>query len=766
MRNFLKYIILIFTFLLCSISIYSQSSGRIYHIEKPEADTIDFGMCLVGDSLRQIFVLDNNGTNVLTIGSLDPTYLMGEAPNHPFEFQEFDKAEATPFNIPVQSQRYLNIYYRANPNLVQYPIGRKEAIMKVGLYIDTVDKPTQNELVAFRQFYLIARKTNHNIDGFQKVISFDSVYVHPAEIIRKFWKVQNSSIFNLRVNNQKLIVKSKDSLLNEFISLTFPPIEFIGKFSQYDWGISYQPENIGGDTAELLLFFNPNPNNPTIFDTCSATIIGFGVIQKLNIDTFALIGDFKVSGDTIDIGEVWVNKSKKIRVPIKNEGNIPYGVSTQKLMNINNDDSSKSFSIRRKFMPDGSYLFPSETDNFEIEFFPDKRGNFIARYVIKSDIETRKIKGYPESALTKTYYIIGKGIEPEINLKVDSIDFGNVVIHQDCPTTRDTIIYLANNGNTTLNIYNIILDPPPPTPFRVNVGVNQIPPNSEIFVNIKFSTQGQPIDEEFKTTAIFVTNSTPPKDSLRIKLRAIGVKPSSTKLSIAKDIKSKPGRLISIPILVEKTRISRLAKSFEDTLVYNPNLLRFESEEIIGTASERKLYTKLEEFPQYGMLTISIKMPQNIYFGESDTLILLKFKTFLGDKISTPITFTNPQFGDYICSKVLSSDISNGVFSLDSICGLELKTVPINIGMFRFENLTPNPANTKVEFNYEIPYEDKVNIELYNYYGEKVAQVFENVLPAGSYKYTYYCENLPNGVYLCRFNSGIFYETKLLYIYR
>jgi hypothetical protein len=239
------------------------------------------------------------------------------------------------------------------------------------------------------------------------------------------------------------------------------------------------------------------------------------------------------------------------------------------------------------------------------------------------------------------------------------------------------------------------------------------------------------------------------------------VNPQETRLNIPINIKAKPGRLISVPIIVDKNNID-IARIFSDTLTYNPTLLRYSSYENIGTASEGAIpaLLKIEPIADSSRLSIYIEMPSDDNFKQKDTLIKLKFNTYLGDNISTSIAFANPKFSNGPCSKVLTPIDSNGIFTLDSICGLSLKAIPFTTKQFRFEDIFPNPANDKIQFEYEMAFSTEIKINLYNSYGELVEKLIDTEIPAGTYQLTYPTSDMTPGVYYFEMQAGLFRQIK------
>lgn len=72
----------------------------------------------------------------------------------------------------------------------------------------------------------------------------------------------------------------------------------------------------------------------------------------------------------------------------------------------------------------------------------------------------------------------------------------------------------------------------------------------------------------------------------------------------------------------------------------------------------------------------------------------------------------------------------------------------------------PNPFNPSTKIRFELPQQTYVKLEVYNLIGQKVAELVNNELAAGSYEVTFNAVNLPAGIYLYRIEAGNFKNAK------
>ena len=755
----------------------SQPAGEVEHTTQPGRDTIDIGMVLKGDSAQTVFLLKNTGTERLRILEREPTYSMGRTKdqdpsiNDLREFDIFPKGFLPKEGLIISPNSDLNliIQYRDSirvpSDTALFPYGKKIARLLLGLMPENSE-----ETVVQKEYILVCRKTIKPIDGFESFINFDSVYVNSrSEMI---WLVQQNIDKPITVESgwlemlSPVINKSEFSIAIDDEPIDFP-VTFQKKGTQLAWQLFYQPLNRNADSGIYRISYHPQPDiYPDSVVIPWVKIKGTGVEQSIKLDTFNYEG-ITIIGDTIDVGDVRVGETKSCKISLENLGNLPFGASKQYILKDNTNELSTDFDIIKPFL-NNNHLLPTKKDSVKIVFTPHSRGEIIAKYIIESDITTRKIKGVPVDAKKLVFYLRGKGIEPEIRIASDTVDFGNVVLSVKCPSEIDTLIPIANVGNSDLIIKSIKLYPPnPSSPFSVEPSELTIPYNiNKIGIdNIKITFKSSQIGE-FLDTLLLISNSIAINDTIIVYLKAIGVPPVVANLKIPDEIRGKPGNKIRVPIVVDN---SHFARTFEDVIFFNNTILRYESYSTLGTAAEivPDYLVNISEGSTHETVRISIACPPSSYFLDRDTLLILIFNTYLGDRTATQISFTDPKFGDGICNNVLDTkNFKNGRFILDSICGLSLKTLPFGENVFSLINSYPNPADKELNIEYSISFKTNVCIELYNTYGELAGTVIDNVLPSGTYIATYNSSNLPLGVYYVRMKAGIFSGTKIISITR
>lgn len=71
----------------------------------------------------------------------------------------------------------------------------------------------------------------------------------------------------------------------------------------------------------------------------------------------------------------------------------------------------------------------------------------------------------------------------------------------------------------------------------------------------------------------------------------------------------------------------------------------------------------------------------------------------------------------------------------------------------------PNPFNPSTKIKLSVPYEDYVSLKIYNILGQEITTLFSGKLPSGQYEFQWNAQDLPSGIYFCRFQSRHFIKT-------
>jgi hypothetical protein len=711
-----------------------EYSGEITSLVYSDNQYINYGPCLVSDSLFINFIAKNTGEKPLLIDRSIPSFFLGLSPNdNQPELDRFRRFARDPNSLPIVFQPghldTVKIIFAAADTLITKS-GWHESLLGISFI------PLEGDaepIAKIDTFFLMVKKTPYFVSGFEDDISFDSVYINPNIDISKFWRVKNVWTRNQPIIefDKKLITQPVTS--PEITINNLPQGLEIYPDSIIYIPINYHPLNRGLDSMYLRLLYHPLKSQyPDSIDFAWTRIRGVGVEQDLSIDS----SNFNWFKDTIDLGSILIGKATELNIYLKNSGNIPFGLKSQNIINSNDNEPNKFFGIIKEFLQDKKHLRPDSSDIIKIEFNPTETGFFTSRLKIESDIFERKISGVQPDKRFKYIYIRGNVVSPKMILQLNSIDFGNVILsNEDCPSERDTVIHIHNAGNVDLFIYNITTNPPyPDSKFFSARQFMLIPANSSDTLRIKFRAVGGDFNS-YSSDLILKTNQYAPFDSVVIKLNANSVPPITADLSIPKDLKSKPGSIIEVPIILKGTQSSpaEFAKSFSTSLFYNRSILEFIGTRTIGTATEGSInHGDSFENPNNEELYLDLRSPASTYFSGKDTLIFLKFKTYLGNSVATEISLIEPRFGDNNCDNILSIVKSNGIYSTDSVCGLDYKALPSMSGKFNLE-IAESIGGSENIIKFDVPYSTFTSIKLYDLFGTEVHTFFSQYIPSGNY---------------------------------
>lgn len=750
-------------------------SDYIYNLERPAEDTLYLGIVNIYDSVSTQFLIKNKpatGFERLYIGKALPSFYFGESPGHPNEFEEFTKASPSgqdftgDFELLKDSSAIMKVTYTADDRLIKYPLGKKEMRIILGLYDPGKPAPiTDKDLVVVDTFTVWAKKTLHFVDCYENYLRFDSVYIKPKLPPSLTWKLKNIAKVDEMITGQVF----KDSSTKREFSFKGPSLPLTieagsPRSERDDWSVGYVPLDRGPDTSLLTISYQPLPKNlPDSTPMPWVLVTGVGVEQQIDlVDAGELPIIRKAEKDsagyvdsvityTIDAGDVRVGAVKTISGILQNNGNLQFKTISQELLSDKSDTPSQYFTLVKGLSSGLTSLAPGKRDTFKINFEPENIGDSVARFVVWSDISSRKIYGTPPNSKKLVFYIRARGIEPILSIESDTIDLGNVVI--GCPPQRQEILEINNSGNEELKVQAFIKFP---SAFNVEPQNITVAPFSHESFTFTYSIHEK---STFTQDVQLTTNETPPSDKRIIYFKGEGVPLRSSLLSMP-DKRGKPGNDVIIPIILAD-KYAGYASKFTDILTYDQSLLRYDSYITKGTASEGSEFSEMTSIQekQGGSLTINIEMPgKNQYFRKNDTLVLLRFKTYLGDAISTNISFMNPIFRDEICPEVVSlnpdEDIRNGTFTLDSICGLSLKAYKRDSSKFNIVDIYPNPASDKINARIEMAFGTYMSLEIIDTYGEKAAEIKSGYLPWGSFEFEINCSKLSSGLYYLRFMAG------------
>ncbi|QQS35315.1 MAG: T9SS type A sorting domain-containing protein [Ignavibacteriales bacterium] len=132
-----------------------------------------------------------------------------------------------------------------------------------------------------------------------------------------------------------------------------------------------------------------------------------------------------------------------------------------------------------------------------------------------------------------------------------------------------------------------------------------------------------------------------------------------------------------------------------------------------------------------------------------------------------PVTISvdgvNIQLEDAVNGTFVKADVKDGssyVLDNSSINVLKIssdKVVPVE---YALEQNYPNPFNPSTTIKFSVPEISNVKLTVYNALGQKVAELVNNTLEAGSYSYSWDASNVASGLYFYELNTNNFSSVK------
>ncbi len=631
---------------------------------------------------------------------------------------------------------------KTNSVFVQYlfpgVINEIENVNKCKYLCGLVDD--DNNMIVQDTFTIIARKTNKYVGAYEERIDFDSVYIGNQFQVSKKWYVRNVWKTPQRIFKDEYKLISSAITGTEIIPQRLTnDITLAPDRKAEDWNFTYSPIDTKQDEAIYKMFYFPleSEGNTSKIDSVQTRITGTGVSQKLKVIS-VLSGhtyNFTDNKNSINLGNLRPGEKEIISFVVQNEGNFPIGNKNEIFINNRNDKITLLEGINSN-----SHLLPTLADTIDIEFEAGSGGDISFRYQFESDLMDRQIAGAQKANSIFDVYFTGTVRQPIVLLNKDSIDFGSVTISSDvnCNSLVTQMLQVKNIGNETLSIFNIISKDD--NNYSISYLKSELSPLDTSVITITYEPS---LPGNHNSELLIITNANSPFDTNYVELIASGVPQADIILRID-SVRSIPGTEILMPIIVEKEKITN-ANNYTDVLRYNRTLLQFIEPIHMSTASSSASIDTRFNLNQDGNLVVNIKRQSEENFLESDTLVILKFATFLGNSKYTSIDFTYSKFSNRNCDKLFEIKPQRGIYQIDSVCGLDFKLFDgtgVDIAY-----ISPNPIESNSVLSIFTPVDMALDIHVVNTLGSIEMNMINTVLKQGNNEIEIDFSSLANGVY-------------------
>lgn len=670
MKRFLLQSIVLILLSLGSLSAQIDPLIRI----TPEVDTVDFGIVLLGEKSLQDFFINNGSSNPIRFGgNITPWFqIRNNGEDNEDRFRQFKSTIQTlpEVTIPSNGEHKITLEYVPNDN-VSSPGNYADAQFTLAV------TPTSSMQVnQTRTFLLLGYRSKTWLGTRITKYSFDSVYVNTTTPKVYRWNLLNLSTNLITTTTDISYYTPNDS---EFSFASNNPIP--SKESR-EIELLYRPKGRGFDSARFWLQYERSGN----VETLPIELSGVGVEQVITTTSVTIDGTPITPTETINLGDMNWGTKKNVMLRFKNDGNIEYTVQNQTLQSFKNANQITTISSIVTPYPT-SVIKTSEEYSIILEITPSALGQHTTELVLGTNLLSRGFHGVNPLDATKKIVFSINGVGASLQVNLDTIDLGDVPISQQSPCRLNSSrsVQIKNIGSTNLNISSATI-PTTFSPFRIaSQGNSNVSPDAVTNLTVEFEPANT---GEFLDSLEVVSNSiTGAKKVVYLRGRGVQAQTVSPRFD---EYSVKPGSDVFIPLRI--TSSLEGITSIQQQLQYDPQILEYKGYFIAGT--------KLQNTPQQfisiaestrGILPISINAPNSNYLT-SDTLVMLHFGVYLGEKRTTLLQFVLAQFGNSTCPNFLTVGPISGRVTVDSICGLDYKTTlsTLAIGM-----ISPNPIGNE-----------------------------------------------------------------------
>lgn len=753
-------------FLFCSPTLYAQKISALIYADKNQknADTIDFGVVLYEDNLltkntttTRFVYIENTGEVPLVIPSIiAPYFITGQRIITSFEHLEFSNAgNVTPKVISPGTIDSVVITYKPDRDttVTNSPIGIRVATVLIrpcplvnGVCVstDTAGLPIRREFVAkvFKSRYPLSSTTPR--------LFFDSVYVN------SFGSLQDRVPFK-NISREKITIESKefrvlgDTRSDEFV---FDPSvnNTVNPKSELPFFLRYIPKNRGVDSAVIFLRYTPGRNESK--DSSSMRVYGFGAQQQVSvIDVQADLPGTNYVRDTVFLRDVPVGSNNTITIKFANTGNTNFGIVSQKIEGDNQFTLTKPLSAERD-------LRPNEQDVASITFNPlmeTDLGLYEAQYVIQNNIHTR-IPTSPDSVKRRIITLRANALAPIMSIvgtQQDTLRFGTfrLPFNKACALKFvDDTVLIENKGNAELRIKTPILSGKIDTKFSLqNAQADTIQKQKNRALIVRYYPEKLGAD----TAYIEIQSNDPFRRNKILTLIATVAPPDTVQLN-APVFTAKDGVVLRVPLISPSPAIAQATK-VRCNVVLDEFALGFVRADAAGASAGGKIFPQRL---QDGVVSLQIEAPLGGTFVPNDTLCLLVLKTYFGKLGNSPIVITSPNIGNAECDEVFVPKTVAGTFMLDSACLFAFNHINSSSSRFGIRSITPLPTKENSTVIVELAYSGLTRISIYSASGILMKEIVHNNLNEGLHSIRFDASDLPQGVYFCELQAGIFHQLR------
>lgn len=642
---------MVWVWILCMLAIAAQAQeGVALYIdaENRNADTLDFGYVLAGDTLARSLFIENFAGDEVVIPQGTRPYLWIEAvpPYRDNDPEEFPLEALFPMRISAGQTRAYPLRYAATLFERLHPEGQHQVALNV-----SVRQSTDTAVVrASRRFILRATKSFRPLWPDVTVVDFDSVYVDsPLDRVRTF-KVRN--VYHKGVPVQ--ILQQGDAVSLQAFMLDADASDFFAGQQVKEYALHFRPVTPGLAALDVLLV-HPSPLRNNAPDTTALQFRGVGVTQRLIVRQ-VLGRNTTIVGDTIIARNRKVSVGDTIAIVVENVGNIALGTVETRL-----DGGDRRQMTLLKGLHTKSRLAPHQFDTMVVTVRPTQAGTLQAQIEVLTDILQRGIWGVPQEVATIHFTLIVESQPPRLVALTteQGIDAGTLLALGPCTDYSSDTLQLRNQSSELVTITAIVA----PSPFRVTLPIPiAVAPGQTLRVPIEIV----PTEPGTTTSILRIESTDTGYTPLELPLRVRVIAPPAPTIRIP-SLEYVPGQILGIPLLADTTL--RYYSAISALYTCDPTMVRLTGVLLAGTAAQGAI-AQLQSLGQ-GQYRLRITTPAR--FARSDTIAVLLGQTYLGERASSQLRVEQVRVGSAQCPEAVSSNSSSGELGVIPFCGMQYK---------------------------------------------------------------------------------------------
>ena len=634
--------------LMLAITVHAQQGVSLYiDPQNRNADTLDFGYVLAGDTVARSLFIENSTDEEIVIPQGTRPYLWIEAtpPFRDNDPEEFPLEALFPFRVSAGQTRTYPLRYAATLFAQLHPEGKHQVALNVSVRqsLDTA------VIGATRRFILRVTKSFRPLWSDATVLDFDSVYVDsPLDRVRT---LQVRNVYQKGVPVQ--ILQQGDAASLQAFTLDVDASDFFAGQQLKEYAVHFRPVTPALAVLDVLLI-HPSPLRNGAPDTTALQLRGVGVTQRLVVRQ-VLAPNTSIVGDTIIARNRKVGVADTIAIVVENAGNIALGAVETRLAG----------DVRQVTLLKGlrgeSRLAPLRFDTIVVVVRPAQAGTLQAQIDVLTDLLQRGIWGVPPEAVTIHFTLLVESQPPRLVALTteQGIDAGTVLALGPCTDRYMDTLELRNQSLEPVTVTAIVAPPP----FRVTLTTPLVvAPGQTLPVPIEV----EPTQPGTTASILRIESSDTAYSPLEVPVRVRVIAPPEPTIRIP-SVEYIPGQIVAIPLLADTALQHYSAMSL--LLAFDPTMVQLTGLQLAGTAAQGAT----AQLQSLGQGQYRLQIATAARFVRGDTIAVLLGQTYLGELPSSHLRLEQVKVGSTQCPDAIPGSGIGGELSVVPFCGMQYK---------------------------------------------------------------------------------------------